>query len=165
VPEAVRALGRRKADEERAVGGRAEAPGPWDAASDRATEAPGAGRALAAVYAVLALAAGSRALVQLALDPGRAPLAYGLSAVSAAIYLVGAVALRRPGPGPRRVAVRVCAVELAGVLAVGTASVALPDAFPDASVWSGYGSGYGWLPLVLPALGLAYLRRAGDQRT
>lgn len=127
-------------------------------------ERPGAGRALAAVYAVLALAAGSRAVVQLAVDPGRAPVAYALSALSAVVYLVGTLALRRPGPRAHRVAVAVCGTELAGVLLIGTASLVLPHAFPDASVWSGYGVGYGWLPLVLPILGLAYLRRRSRAR-
>jgi hypothetical protein len=52
-------------------------------------------------------------------------------------------------------------VELAGVLAVGTASVIDRTAFPDATVWSGYGQGYGFVPLVLPVLGLLWLRRTG----
>ena len=32
-------------------------------------------------------------------------------------------------------------------------------AFPDATVWSSYGGGYGYVPLVLPVLGLLWLRR------
>jgi hypothetical protein len=120
----------------------------------------GPGRALAAVYAVFALAAGSRAVVQLLLDPGRALLAYGLSAFAAVVYLVGAVAFRRHGARARRIARTACRAELAGVLGVGSLSLLAPDAFPDASVWSGYGSGYGHLPLVLPLLGLWWLRVA-----
>jgi hypothetical protein len=50
-------------------------------------------------------------------------------------------------------------VELAGVLAVGTWSLLDRATFPDATVWSGYGSGYGFVPLVLPVLGLLWLRR------
>jgi hypothetical protein len=45
------------------------------------------------------------------------------------------------------------------VLAVGTWSLADPATFPDATVWSGYGSGYGFVPLVLPVFGLLWLRR------
>jgi hypothetical protein len=121
--------------------------------------APGAAGALAAVYAVFALAAGARSLVQLATHAGRAPLAYALSAVAAAVYHVATVALRRPGAVARRVVLLACGAELAGVLAVGTLSVAVPAAFPDETVWSRYGQGYGHLPLVLPVLGLAWLWR------
>ena len=31
-------------------------------------------------------------------------------------------------------------------------------AFPDKTVWSHFGSGYGYVPLVLPVLGLLWLR-------
>jgi len=118
----------------------------------------GAGRALAAVYAVFALAAGARAGVQLVAHPRRALLAYALSGLAAAVYLVATVALRRPSRGARAVALAACTFELAGVLLVGTASLAWPAAFPDATVWSRYGQGYGHLPLILPLLGLAWLR-------
>jgi len=60
----------------------------------------------------------------------------------------------------RRVAVVACTVELVGVLVIGTASLIWPDAFPDATVWSAYGRGYGFVPLVLPVLGLLWLRRS-----
>ena len=39
----------------------------------------------------------------------------------------------------------------------GTLTVLDPELFPDQTVWSAYGAGYGWLPLVLPFLGLAWL--------
>jgi hypothetical protein len=32
-----------------------------------------------------------------------------------------------------------------------------PELFPDDTVWSRFGSGYGWVPAVLPFLGLAWL--------
>ena len=51
--------------------------------------------------------------------------------------------------------------ELVGVLAVGALSYAVPAAFPDKTVWSHFGSGYGFVPLVLPVLGLWWLRRHG----
>jgi hypothetical protein len=44
------------------------------------------------------------------------------------------------------------------VLVVGTVSLVLRDAFPDETVWSAYGIGYGFVPLVLPVLGLLRLR-------
>ena len=50
-------------------------------------------------------------------------------------------------------------IELAGVLVVGLASYVVPDAFPDKTVWSHFGSGYGYVPLVLPLLGMWWLRR------
>ena len=34
-------------------------------------------------------------------------------------------------------------------------------AFPDKTVWSHFGSGYGFVPLVLPVLGLLWLRTQG----
>jgi hypothetical protein len=125
------------------------------------TEIPGPARALAAVYAVFALAAGARSVVQLATHASRAPLAYVLSAFAAAVYLVATVALRRPGRSSRQVALAACSIELAGVLIVGTLSLVVADAFPDETVWSRYGQGYGHLPLVLPLLGLAWLWHAG----
>ncbi len=110
------------------------------------------------MYSLLALAAGARAAVQLAIDPSRAPVAYALSAVAAAVYLAGAIALRRDGRRARRIAAGICAFELSGVLVVGALSLAAPADFPDASVWSGFGSGYGHVPLVLPIGGLWWLR-------
>jgi len=113
---------------------------------------------LVAVYAIFALSATARAAVQIATKFGHAPVAYALSAVAAVVYVVATVTLATGGPTARRVAVLSCSVELAGVLAVGTWSLADPASFPDATVWSGYGSGYGYVPLVLPVLGLLWLR-------
>jgi len=116
-------------------------------------------RPLVALYALFALAAGARSAVQLTTRADQAPLPYALSALAAAVYLIAAVALTRPGKTARRVALGACTLELAGVVAVGTVSVAAPDTFPDATVWSHFGRGYGHLPLVLPLLGLAVLVR------
>jgi hypothetical protein len=120
----------------------------------------GPGRVLLLVYAVFALSASVRAGYQLATKFSDAPVAYLLSALAAAIYVVAAVALARGGVTARRVALVACAVELVGVLAVGAWSVAEPERFPDATVWSSFGRGYGFVPLVLPVLGLAWLLRA-----
>jgi hypothetical protein len=127
-------------------------------AGPRATNA-GPGRLLIGVYALFALSSGARAGVQIATRFSEAPVAYTLSALAAAIYLVAAIGLARGGPAGRRLALVCCTVELIGVLAVGTASLLWPDAFPDATVWSTYGIGYGFVPLVLPMLGLLWLRR------
>ncbi len=118
--------------------------------------AAGPGRLLVAAYAVFAVAAGARAGVQVLTRFDEAPVAYGLSAVAAAVYLVATVALLREH---RRVALLAVLFELTGVLVVGTASLVDGQAFPDQTVWSGFGSGYGYVPLVLPVLGLLWLRR------
>ncbi|MDP9850222.1 hypothetical protein [Streptosporangium lutulentum] len=118
----------------------------------------GPGRALVAVYGVFALAAGSRAAVQIATKFGEAPLAYSLSAFAAVVYIVLTVALVR---GNRTLALVACGIELAGVLIIGTLSVADAAAFPHDTVWSHYGSGYLFIPVVLPLLGLYWLLRRG----
>jgi cytochrome bd-type quinol oxidase subunit 2 len=128
------------------------------AAEPRPTAA-GPGRVLVAVYAVFALAATSRAAVQIATDFSRAPLAYLLSAFSGVVYVVATVALARRGSRARRLALVTISIELLGVLTVGTASLIAPADFPRATVWSGYGSGYGFVPLVLPVVGLWWLWR------
>jgi hypothetical protein len=111
---------------------------------------------LVAVYAFFALAAGARAGWQLATRFDEAPVAYLLSALAAAIYLVAAIGL---AGGAWWVALICCTIELVGVLAVGTASLLASETFPRATVWSQYGIGYGFVPLVLPVLGLLWLRR------
>jgi hypothetical protein len=114
---------------------------------------------LVAVYAVFALAAGARAAVQLSTRFHEAPLAYLLSALAAVVYIVATVGLARGGRGGRRAAFVAITTELIGVLVVGTLSLVDRAAFPDETVWSGYGRGYGFVPLVLPVLGLLLLRR------
>jgi len=118
----------------------------------------GPGRVLVFLYGLFALAAGARAGVQIATKFHEAPLAYLLSAVAAVIYLIATIGFIRGGRGGRRVAMACLVVELLGVLTVGTLSVLDPAVFPDATVWSGYGRGYGFVPLALPVLGLLWLR-------
>lgn len=122
--------------------------------ADRST-ARGPGRLLVLVYGLFALAAGARAAVQIATKFDDAPVAYLLSALAAVVYVLATVGLLRSRP----LAVLSCSIELLGVLAVGTVSLLVPEEFPDATVWSGYGEGYGFVPLVLPVLGLLWLRR------
>lgn len=121
----------------------------------------GPGRLLVGVYGLLAVAAGARSGVQLATRFDEAPLAYLLSAAAAAVYVVATVALARGTAGWRRVAWAAVSAEAVGVLAVGTISLVRPGLFPDATVWSDYGQGYGYVPLVLPAVGLLWLSRTG----
>lgn len=119
----------------------------------------GPGRVVVAVYAVLALAATGRSVLQITQYLDRAPLAYVLSAVAAVIYVVATVALAKGGARGARVATAAILVEAVGVLTVGTLSYVLPDLFPDKTVWSHFGSGYGFLPLVLPFVGLWWVHR------
>jgi cytochrome bd-type quinol oxidase subunit 2 len=122
----------------------------------------GPGRLLVLVYGIFALSAGARAAVQIATKFSDAPVAYLLSAFAAVVYLCATIGLARSGPRARQVATVAVTVELVGVLVVGTISLAQPDDFPDATVWSGYGQGYGFIPLALPVLGLLWLRHQAE---
>ncbi len=135
------------------------AASPEPSAAEPDSTRAGPGRLLVAVYALFALAASARAGVQIATKFSNAPVAYLLSAFAGVVYILATVTLAVGSPAARRIAVFSCSVELAGVLAVGTWSLADPARFPDATVWSGYGSGYGFVPLVLPVFGLLWLRR------
>lgn len=119
----------------------------------------GAGRVLLLVYGIFALSAGARAGVQIATKFAEAPLAFLLSGLAALVYLAATVGLAVGGRRGRLVALAGCSIEVVGVLVVGTLSIADPAAFPDATVWSGFGSGYGYVPLVLPFIGLWWLWR------
>lgn len=121
--------------------------------------ASGPGRVLVAVYAIFALAATSRAGVQIGTKFHEAPLAYLLSAFAAAVYIVATIALARRGDGWWRVALVACSVELLGVLTIGTLSLVDAAAFRHPTVWSVYGEGYLFIPLVLPVIGLYWLRK------
>jgi hypothetical protein len=121
----------------------------------------GPGRLLVAVYAVLALSATARALVQLLTKGDEAPVAYALSLLAGIVYVVATVALARSGSRARQVAWLTIGTELAGVLVVGALSLADLALFPDDTVWSRFGQGYGFVPLVLPVLGLLWLWRSG----
>ncbi|HEV7973819.1 hypothetical protein [Amycolatopsis sp.] len=125
--------------------------------------ATGPGRVLVAVYAIFALAATSRAGVQIATKFHEAPVAYLLSALAAVIYVLATFALARSGETAWRIALAACAVELLGVLTIGTLSIFDSAAFPQATVWSVYGQGYLFIPLVLPVLGLLWLRRTAPR--
>ncbi len=126
--------------------------------------ASGPGRVLVAVYAIFALAATSRAGVQISTKFHEAPLAYLLSAFAAAVYIVATIALARRGDGWWRVALAACSIELLGVLTIGTLSLVDAAAFRHPTVWSVYGEGYLFIPLVLPVIGLYWLRKTAPAK-
>lgn len=117
----------------------------------------GIGRLLIAVYAVFAISSSARALYQLATKYEDAPLAYSLSALAAVVYVVATFALAKPTL--QRIALYTIVFELVGVISVGLLSYTNPELFAHPSVWSKFGQGYGYVPLVLPILGLIWLRK------
>ena len=117
----------------------------------------GVGRALIAVYAVFALSATARATYQLFREFDEAPVAYTLSLVSALTYIVVTFTLAKTKLA--RLAKVMVWFELLGVITVGVLSLVAPALFNHPSVWSGFGMGYGFLPLVLPILGIIWLSK------
>lgn len=115
----------------------------------------GPGRVLVFLYGLFVLAASGRSAFQLATQFHRAPTAYILSAAAALIYIAALTSLLLRA---RTIALLTCSIELLGVLTIGTWSYLSPREFPDTTVWSGYGQGYGYLPLLLPILALLWLR-------
>ena len=116
---------------------------------------------LIAVYIVLAIAATFRSVYQIIVKFDEAPLAYALSALSGVVYIVATVALIKRRGVWRRIAWGALLFELCGVLVVGILSILEPQLFGHPSVWSNFGSGYLFIPLVLPVLGLIWLRSTG----
>ncbi len=133
---------------------------PQPAATPRPTRS-GPGRVLVTVYGIFALAATARSVMQIIVDFQSAPLAYLLSAFSGLVYIVATLSLARGDAASRRIAYVAISTEAVGVLTVGTLSFAVPSLFAHPTVWTGYGSGYGFVPLVLPFIGLWWLRRTG----
>ena len=119
----------------------------------------GVGRLLIAVYGVLALAATGRSFVQIVGKFDQAPLAYSLSALAAIVYIAATVALVNRGPAWYRAAWITITFELLGVLVIGILSLVDPALFPHDTVWSVFGRGYLFIPLVLPILGMWWLAR------
>jgi hypothetical protein len=116
------------------------------------------GRVLTFVYGIFALSATARATFQILTKFHEARLAYLLSLAAGIIYILATIGLAL-GPRGRTLALVCVSIELVGVLAVGTASFVDAQAFPHATVWSHYGQGYGYVPLVLPVIGMIYLLR------
>ncbi|MEU9556762.1 hypothetical protein [Streptomyces fumanus] len=123
----------------------------------------GPGILLVWLYGVMVVGAVSRSAYQIATEFDRAPLAYTLSALAGVVYGFITYTLVRGGETARRAARVCCAVELAGVLVVGTWTLIEPSAFPDATVWSDYGMGYLFIPVLLPVSALYWLRGSRQQ--
>lgn len=117
----------------------------------------GVGRIIVMLYAILALAASWRSGFQILTKFDEAPVAFVLSAIAGLVYIVATFALAIPGRTAWRVATVAVWFELIGVLVVGTWSLIAPDMFSEATVWSTFGIGYGFIPLVLPMIGLYWL--------
>jgi hypothetical protein len=126
--------------------------------------ATGAGRVLVAVYGIFALSATARAAVQIATRFSEAPLAFLLSALAGVVYILATAGLASTRPWARPLAWAAVTFELTGVVVVGTLTILDAAAFPDDTVWSSYGRGYGFIPLVLPLVGLWWLRRTRAPR-
>ena len=118
----------------------------------------GPGRLLVAVYGILALAATARGIYQVATKLDEAPIAYLLSLGAGLVYVVATIAL---ATDRRTLAWWAVSIEMLGVLTVGVLSLVDVGDFPDETVWSAFGQGYGYVPLVLPFLGLVWLWRTG----
>jgi hypothetical protein len=111
----------------------------------------GLSRLLALGYLILALAATGRSVFQIATKFSDAPLAYTLSAIAAAHYFLAVLAISRKWRG---FAIAIMVFELIGVVSVGLLTYLVPTLFHANSVWSFFGAGYGYVPIVLPILGL-----------
>lgn len=121
----------------------------------------GPGRALTAVYGVFALSATARAGYQLIREFDVAPIAYSLSAFAAIVYILATICLVIGSRVSHRIAISACVTEIVGVIVVGILSYTHPEDFAKPSVWSNFGSGYGFIPLILPLIGLWWLLRVG----
>lgn len=119
----------------------------------------GPGRVIIALYVVFVIGSVSRATFQIATKFQDAPLAYTLSAIAAAVYVIATISLMLPGRRAWWLSLVAISTEMVGVLVVGAWSLMAPESFPDDTVWSGFGRGYLHIPLVLPVLGLWWLSR------
>jgi amino acid transporter len=117
----------------------------------------GLGRILVMVYAVFALSSFARSIYQILVHFDEAPLAYVLSAFAAAVYIVATLSLARSGRTAWYVSLVAVGIELVGVVAIGLWTVLDPQLFADDTVWSRFGAGYGYIPLVLPVIGMLWL--------
>ncbi|MFW0155651.1 hypothetical protein ACN08X_06365 [Rothia sp. P6271] len=124
-----------------------------------ATKSRGFGRLLIVIYWVFSLSATARAGYQLIRKFDQAPVSITLSAISAVVYIVATICLARKDATSWKLAVGAVSFELVGVISVSALSYLRPDLFPLASVWSHFGQGYGYIPLVLPIVGLWWLMR------
>ncbi len=114
-------------------------------------------RVLIALYAVFALAATARGVVQILVQFDQAPLAYLLSLFSGLVYIAATAGLVTHRRWSRPLAWAAVGTEMVGVVTIGIASIVDSEAFPKDTVWSRFGAGYGYVPIILPVLGLMWL--------
>lgn len=114
--------------------------------------------ALVFFYGLWAVAAISRALYQYAVrrPPDLTPT--HISLFVGALYVLIILGMRRRSPAAWRATLALLAVELLGVLVVGAVDVVWRP-FPYTTVWSGFGAGYLYMPLLLPAAGIWWMLR------
>lgn len=117
----------------------------------------GVGMLIITAYGIFAVSSFARALYQILTDFETSPIAYLLSAFAAAVYIVATVALANTSPRAWSVALTAVLIEMAGVIGIGLWTVLDPELFNRATVWSHFGSGYGYIPLILPFVGLFWL--------
>lgn len=119
----------------------------------------GVGMLIITAYGIFAVSSFARALYQILTDFEASPVAYALSGFAAAVYIVATLALARIGARAWLIALIAVLVELTGVLGVGLWTYLQPELFNEATVWSHFGEGYAFVPLVLPFIGLFWLLR------
>ncbi len=119
----------------------------------------GVGMLIITAYGIFAVSSFARALYQILTDFDASPVAYALSGFAAAVYIVATLALARIGARAWLIALIAVLVELTGVLSVGLWTYLQPELFNEATVWSHFGEGYAFVPLVLPFIGLFWLLR------
>ena len=114
-------------------------------------------RLLIALYAIFALAATARGIVQIVTKFDEAPVAYVLSLFSGIVYICATVGLLTNRRWSRTLAWAAVGTEMVGVVTIGIASIIDAEVFPHDTVWSRFGAGYGYVPVILPVLGLMWL--------
>ncbi|MET3986230.1 hypothetical protein ABIC27_004113 [Streptomyces sp. PvR034] len=145
-------------DADTTEGARPSTDGTGAKKAGRAKLVSGPGVLLVWLYGVITVGAVSRSAYQISTEFDRAPLAYALSGVAALVYAFITYSLVRGGETARKAARLCCAAELTGVLTVGTWTLVRPDSFPDSTVWSQFGMGYLFIPVILPITGMLWLR-------
>lgn len=118
------------------------------------------GYVLGVSYPVLALSTGVRAVYQLAgFKEGASTTAAVLSLVASICYLAASIGFFKRERWAWWLSVCALGFEMSMVLVIGTITTINPDIFGDETVWSRYGMGYGFFPLIQPLLGLIWLLR------
>lgn len=124
----------------------------------------GIGMLIITAYGVFAVSSFARAGYQIVPLPQEdkvqfadAPLALTLSAFAAAVYIIATLALARTTTTAWKVAMVAVLIEMIGVIGVGAWTLVQPELFEVATVWGGFGRDYGFIPLILPFVGLFWL--------